>query len=567
MASTIDIWLDKSGGIVAGGSAQFASLPALTRNDQYPIRLRIVERNDSGLYTDATLVSPSLKLGIGNLGDLPTSGEFKLTSNGTTSSAISYNATTTQVFNAISGIVGNVSVTGYGTNGSAWIITAATANTALSMGGSSFTLFPDSSVLINTRRFPSSNIFAEQVVELARSPAAFTDSFTATSGDFTTLNKIQDGSSTQNETYELLIGNDVLGGSFALSFNGYSIAADYNVSAVTLNTLLTAITGIGTNNLSVQPNSKRGYIITFVNDLGLQNVITPLVYDSSGIVGTRFYESVVTLSTVQIDNLFIESNSNEIAPTIEISLLESGKEKTLFQSGVTIRKDLINTGAAIPAAQAGYYTKAEVDSSFVPNTNTNVDSTNRVLYGASSQKSVDYGNRSLTDSANTSQFQWGSTGVTVAGVLYAGGNISAASVAGTKIGTTTSQKLAFFGNTPVVQPTNPNVVSCLGQLGLFKDAATTYGIFPNSPRTLTTTASLWFNGNIASNDYHSVTVSVTGAAVNDVVLFGLPSSLDNGLILKGCAVASNVVSITALNATNGGINQVTATYRITVIGY
>ena len=567
MATTLDINLDRSGGLVSGGSCPFGALPKLTRNDQYVIRLRVLERNTSGAYTDAVLSNPSFKLGIGSLGDAPTSGEFKLSLGATTSSAISYNATTTKVLNAISGIAGNTLVETYGSSGSAWLITSATANTSLSFGGVTYTLFPTSSVLVNTRRNPATDIKAQQVVELSRNPAAFSDTFTAVSGDVLALNKIQDGDSTKNEVYELTVGNDVLGGSFSLAYNNYSISVDVNTTAATLNSLITAITGIGSGNMEVKGNSKRGYVFTFVNELGLQNIATALILDPTGIVSPNYYQTTLTMGTVQIDELFIEANADTISPTIAFSMTESGKTKTLYQGAVSVDRDLIPSGSAVPAPVSGYYTKIEADNTFVSNINTNVDSTNRVLYGASSQKSVDYGNRSLTDSANTSQFQWGSTGVTVAGVLYAGGNISAASVAGTKIGTTTSQKLAFFGNTPVVQPTNPNVVSCLGQLGLFKDAATTYGIFPNSPRTLTTTASLWFNGNIASNDYHSVTVSVTGSAVNDVVLLGLPSSLDNGLVLKGCAVASNVVSITALNPTNGGINQATATYRITVIGY
>lgn len=567
MATTLDINLDRSGGLLAGGSCPYARLPRLTRNDQYLVRLRVLERNVNGNYTDATLSSPSFKIGIGSLGDVPTSGEFKLTIGATTSSAISYNATTTQILNAISGIAGNVSVTTYGSSGSGWIITAATANTALSFGGASYTLFPASSVLINTRQNPGTDIKAQQVVELTRNPAVFSDTFMAVSGDVLALNKIQDGSSTQNEVYELTVGNDVLGGSFSLAFGGYSISSDVANTAVSLNQQLSAITGIGANNLEVKSNSKRGFVFTFVNELGLQNVTTPLILDSTGIVSPNYYQTTLTMGTVQLDELFVEAGQDSISPTIAFSLSESGKTKTLYQSDVIVDRDLIASGAAVPAPTSQYYTKSETDSGFVANSITNVDATNRVLYGASSQKSVDYGNRSLTDSANASQVQWGSTGVTIANTLYAGGNISANSVAGTKIGTTTSQKIAFYGNTPVVQPTDSNAISCMATLGLFKDATTTYGVFPLSPRTLTTTASVWFDGSIAANDFHSITVSVTGASINDVVLLGMPTSVCGGLTFHGSVATSNVVSITAQNGTNSAQNQATATYRITVIGY
>ena len=295
MATTLDINLDRSGGLVAGGSCPYGKLPRLTRNDQYVIRLRVLERNVNGEYTDAVLSSPSFKVGIGSLGDVPTSGEFKLTIGATTSSAISYNATTTQVLNAVSGIAGNVTITTYGSTESGWIITAATANTALSFGGSAYTLFPASSVLINTRRNPGTDIKAQQVVELSRNPAVFSDTFTAVSGDVLALNKIQDGSATQNEVYELTVGNDVLGGSFSLAFGGYSISSDVGATATSLNAQLSAITGIGTGNLDVQNNSKRGYVFTFVNQLGLQNVTTALILDSTGIISPNYYQTTLTL--------------------------------------------------------------------------------------------------------------------------------------------------------------------------------------------------------------------------------------------------------------------------------
>jgi len=199
MATTLDINLDKAGGIIKGGACPFGTFPKLTRNDEYIVRLRVLERSSTGVYADAVLTSPSFKIGIGSLGDVPTSGQFKLTIGATTSSAISYNATTTQFLNSVSAIAGNVDVQIYGNSGSGWLVTAATANTALSFGGVDYTLFPTSSVLVNTRRTPATDIKAQQVIELSRNPAVYADTFTAVSGDTLSLAKKQDGSSTKNE--------------------------------------------------------------------------------------------------------------------------------------------------------------------------------------------------------------------------------------------------------------------------------------------------------------------------------------------------------------------------------
>ena len=139
MATNIDFVVDSSGkGILPNaGSVRGNVPPTLFRNDTYDFRVRVVDVNTQvNTFTDSILSSPSFKIGIGEVDAKPTSGEFKLTLSGpVTSGNIPYNATTTQVLNAVSGIAGNVVVTTFGIESNAWLIQAATANTALSFGG------------------------------------------------------------------------------------------------------------------------------------------------------------------------------------------------------------------------------------------------------------------------------------------------------------------------------------------------------------------------------------------------------------------------------------------------
>jgi len=563
MATTIDINLDRSGGLIAGGSCPYGALPKLTRNDQYVLRLRVLERNSNGAYTDAVLSSPSFKVGVGSLGDVPTSGEFKLTIGATTSSAISYNATTTQVLSAISGIAGNALIELYGNSGSGWLITAATANTALSFGGASYTLFPTSSVLINTRRNPGTDIKAQQVVELSRNPAVFSDTFTAVCGDVLLLNKIQDGSSTQNEVYELTVGNDVLGGSFSLAFGGYSISSDIAVTAVSLNAQLTAITGVGVGNLDVKSNSKRGFVFTFVNQLGLQNVSTALILDPTGIVSPNYYQSTLTMGTVQLDELFVEADADTITPTIAFSLSETGKTKTLYQGSVTIDKDLIASGSAVPAPTSQYYTKTETDSGFVSNSASNVNSTARSLNDSSSITSLNYGSRTLNNNSGTQVVSYG-TGIAFANTPM---GFFGSSVTAKPSGTNIVSGLTNLGLLSYTTLTALNVVSALEVTGLLRNNNTsTFGVFPQSPRTVTTLTSVTF-GTVGANDQHYRDVTINDASVNDIVLIGLPAAVSAGAVIQGVVYKANTVCLSCVNADSVSRDVNTATYRITVIGY
>ena len=692
MASNLDIYIDTSSGqIIDGGSVAGGALPTLTRNDAYNLRLRLLEKNVNGSYDDIPYGSSSLKVGIGNIGNIPNDGDFKLFCNGVTSGQIPYNATAVTLFNAISNNVSTVSL--YGNQSGYYLLTATQPNTAMSFSGDSFTLFPASSIIVGTRRNPAPGIYAQQTVQLLQNPAVFSDSFTAapTSGEIS-FQKIQAGSSSKNETYELNFGPNVRGGLLSFNFGGNSTTgiAPF-ASAASYQAQLSVVTGIGTNNISVQENGKQGYVIQFAGNLGLKAVTTQLNFDSSGIDFIPLKQTVLTLNTSELNDLFASANADEITPTIEIEITSGGSPKTILQSGITIRKDLITAGSFTPNAQSTYYTASESDSRYVSrisdvgfysttpisrpsntnivsalvdlglvassvtlnellssytsislsgsvitisdnvpfvfgsttgtkfatsttqkigfynstpitqpantnivsamvnlglvassvtignvlvNSTTNIDSSNRKLYDGASL-SIDYGNKTLNASGLTMinwsdpyllKLGYGALNTTI--VLEEGCAISAGTGEGSKIGTSTAQKIGFWNASPVTQPNQSNVVTALRGCGLLSDgpSVSTFGIFPMSSRTLTTTASLAF-GTILNNSSNSVSVVVTGAAINDIVLIGFPSAISQGLSFIGHVTTGNSVEIDAVNATNSSINQSTQTFRIAVIGY
>jgi hypothetical protein len=522
------------------------------------------ERDQNGFLRDLDTSGASLKLGIGGIDSDPTDGQFRLVLNSITSSAISFNATALQVYNAISAIAGTgVTVTTYGNENFSYLITAATVNTALSFGGSAFTLFPTSSVLVNTRRFPAASVAAQQVIRLVRNPAVYADTFTASpTAGVVSLTKIQDGSSTQNETYSLAIGSDAEGGSVVLNFGPNSTTAiPIGSTAASFAEALSSITTISAGNVSVDLGNNAGnYSISFVRNLGLTNITTALTLDASGVIFGNFLQTTCTLSTAELDELFAEGGTDTITPKIEVELTQGGTPKTVLQSDITVRRDLITTGSAVPAAQASYYTKAEADAAFVEDSATNVDATNRKLYNSSGSVFLDWQNNTIGTGATVLDLS--GTAVTITD----GYNVGLGTTTGTRFGVSTSSKLAFYNSTPVTQPAGPNVVSGLVSLGLLRSGSTTYGVLPLSVDTLTTTASLAF-GTVGANDSTSITVAVTGAAINDLVLLGLPSAVSEGLTFFGHVVATDQVHVDAVNATNSSKAQSTQTFRITVIGY
>ena len=486
MASTLDLYIDTSSGqLVDGGSVIGGALPSLTRNDSYVMRLRLLEKKSNGAMDDIDFSSSSLKVGIGNIEEVPSGGSFKLAINGVTSSAIAYNATAISVYNAISNNVSTVALYGTGTYGS-YLLTATQPNTAMSFSPDAFTLFPSSSVLIGTRRNPATSIEAQQVVKLVRNPIVYADTFTATptAGELT-LTKLQDGSSTQNETYELAVGPLARGGSFALVFGANSTTAiPLFQSAVSVQASISSGINTITSNISVQENGKGGYIIAFTGRLGLTNVTSSLSLDASGIQFIPMRQTTLTINTAEVEDAFADAGTSTITPTLEIELTQNGTPKTIYQNSISLRKDLITAGSSVPGARDSYYTKTETDSNFVSK--------------SSPQSDI-------------------------------------------------------------------NVVSGLINVGLFASSAT-YGVLPQSPRTLTTVT---FFGpvTVGGNDVNSTTVSIVGVQPNDICMLGLPTDITHGITFFSHCVTAGQVHIDLLNVTGSQKIQTAATYRVTVIGY
>jgi len=561
MASTLDLYIDTSSGqLIDGGSVIGGALPTLTRNDAYTLRLRLLEKKANGSLDDIDFGSSSLKIGIGNIEESPSGGSFKLAINGVTSSALAYNSTALSIYNAISNNVSTVALYGNSSYGS-YLLTATQPNTAMSFSSDAFTLFPTSSVLVSTRRNPTTSIEAQQVVKLVRNPIVYADTFTATpTATELSLNRLQVGTTTQNETYELTVGPLARSGSFALVYGSNSTTAiPLFQSAVSVQASISAGITTVSQSMSVQENGRGGYIIAFTGRLGLTAITLPLTLDASGIQFLPMRQTMLTINTAEIEDAFADTTESTITPTLEIELTQSGTPKTIYQGNISIRKDLITAGSTVPGARDSYYTKSEANALFVEDSTSNVDATNRKLYNSGGSAFLDWQNNTI--GTGSTILDLSGTAVTITD----GYNIGIGATTGTKIGVSTSAKLSFYGSTPITQPTNPNVVTSLINLGLISNS-TTYGILPQSTDTITTLTSVTF-GTVAANDQHYRDVVVTGAAVNDLVLIGLPTAISAGAIIQGVVYKENTVCLSCVNADNSAIGVNTATYRITVIGY
>jgi hypothetical protein len=170
---------------------------------------------------------------------------------------------------------------------------------------------------------------------------------------------------------------------------------------------------------------------------------------------------------------------------------------------------------------------AGVPSNVVTDWTGNVSASTRFLADSSAVTSVDWGNRVLKTSTGVTSVNW-QTGAFGSGLTVV---------------TIASNNVAISGSYYIAMGTGN-------------------GAF----RTLSTLASVTF-GSVAGNDQHYRDVVVTGVAINDIVLIGLPSAVSAGAIIQGVAYKANTVCLSCTNADTGSLAINTATYRITVLNY
>ena len=567
------------------------TLPNFDRGDSPNLEIGFLKYNGIE-YDYLDFSSSSLKFGIGSTAVTPNDGEFKLTFNGVTSSAISYNASAASVQTAIANAL-SASVTTVAGVDSAYQITATTAGvfagTTAGLGGDPFTLYPQSSVLINTTRTATAGVALRQIVRLVQSPAIYQDVWnnSQTTGGVT-LVLTQQGSASQSETYSLEIDNNVYAGQFNLLFGNQTAGIAYNATADQIQGELAKLTSIGeyrdTNGIS-QPNVRVSgangkFGIAFVGNLAQTNIATALLANDSALFRPPYKTATVSFNTAQIENLL---NSGVTGLKLEVEISDGGKPQTVLATAVTFNQnDLIVTGSAVPANQAVYLTSAEIAAQYVEDSTANVDATNRRLKNSGGTTIVDYeqglfGNGKLDLSAN---------GVTLsASPLYVNSTITATGAVSFGGTLAVAGNIGFFGTAPTAQgsginlvnsitksglvtftqPTGANAVSNVISLGLITSSAT-YGVLPGSIHTLTTTASINF-GLVGNHNTVSSNVTVTGARTNDIVLLGLPSAVCASLVFYGHVTSDNTVEVDAVNGLNSSQTQSAQTFRITVIGY
>jgi hypothetical protein len=82
---------------------------------------------------------------------------------------------------------------------------------------------------------------------------------------------------------------------------------------------------------------------------------------------------------------------------------------------------------------------------------------------------------------------------------------------------------------------------------------------------LTATSTIDFPSISANTTSDSSSITVTGAAVGDAVMVGVPAAIESGLVVTAYVSAANTVKVRAANVTASPINPASGTFRVVVV--
>lgn len=145
-----------------------------------------------------------------------------------------------------------------------------------------------------------------------------------------------------------------------------------------------------------------------------------------------------------------------------------------------------------------------------------------------------------------------------------------------------TQRLAINGDGTVVTPSQLKITSVIasattatGALIVTGGAGISGSLYAGAIAVGTGTPLLKMLSAIATLDFPSIaadssadlTVTVTGAAVNDLVQLGLPASPASGINFKVFVSSANTITVRAQNDTGMAIDPASASYRVSVMGF
>ena len=323
----------------------------------------------SAPYTDVDYSVGTTELGFGSISTAPTAGTFTINDPDAaqTTAAIPITATNTQIQSAINlALTTNyLTATVTGSGPSFTVVATANGNRSNFIITTGL-LTPVAVALVCQPTVGTSTNPVQQYVKIIQQPYAYTASWTAAPAAGVNVVHTQTGSVTQSDIQTISLLNTPYKGTFTLTFGGYTTTPiAYNASIATVQTILQALTSIGSGNCIVGGTTGGPWIVTFTGTLGnaAQAVI---VANATGLTSPLGLLGTINVNTASVQQAL--GLNNFFSDVLEIDFIPAGGSLTpVIQTSLTVSNQMITGTPATPTPTPTYPLLSYVNTNFVQN--------------------------------------------------------------------------------------------------------------------------------------------------------------------------------------------------------
>lgn len=246
-------------------------------------------------------------------------------------------------------------------------------------------LVPQSMAIVN-QIIPGSGVTeALQILSLQQSPVAFSQPSTLAPAAAVTATIAQAGGASADKIYSIAFTAGTYDGTYSIAItNKVGVTATVTASALMslsdMSNLFNASSNLTQGDIAIAGSVATGYTVQFQGTQANSNAPT-IVVTNINLLAPMGVSGTMNLNTVNLYIAFSQTSASTLPFTLSIRRTRAtGEQSEYYQTGVTLKRNLINPATMIPLSMATYYTTGQIDAMMA--LKANMDASGNVLVGA-----------------------------------------------------------------------------------------------------------------------------------------------------------------------------------------
>lgn len=329
-------------------------LPSFQVGETQPLSVGVMRRIqlpwDSRIFTPIDVEDWTIQAAIGGTFVLPVAGSFPLTYDDELTRSIGYNPDATEIADALNALETVTALGGVSVQGSEGFfqITFTEAGVRELLTGNAAELSPLS--ILDIQRVVTGDVDTQEVqtLRITQNVASLATLSTDSADAAASFVTVQAGDATHNHKVRVTLPENRYGGTWTYtSASVESQPIGYDDSEEEIKTILEAISGVGTGNVSVERETEHEYLITYIGARAL-TLIAGIAVSGANLRVITTKSGTLDLRTAGIEALLNGAQARVVSLEIEGTPASGTPQKLLKQDVLLTRPVIERASVAIP---------------------------------------------------------------------------------------------------------------------------------------------------------------------------------------------------------------------------